>query len=336
MKEKKHTPPALILSEGYYADHYYDGYEEMHEHTDNWEFHCTYQLLPNALKGHHRILQLHTMQLSCVQRPGGMMDNSCVAKDCFTFAVLSESADKACFDRMKLEAGDIVFFDDSRPLNFLTNDAFKLCAVTIQKEKLGDLLPKISEALYHTIKDRDAVMSKALHNVWEEFTNQNNRKKDKQAFIDSEKEISDILTKLLTEQTPTSPKLTKGEQKALDIRDQVYRHMDGKISIKSLAKEYNVSERTLQNSFKSLFGFTPTHFLRNLKLNLVHNDLKKSDPRENTVIRIAEKWGFMHMGDFSSFYTELFAENPSQTLRRDYYGGNPLEASCVSRMDEIS
>ncbi|WP_415407947.1 helix-turn-helix domain-containing protein [Sulfurovum sp. CS9] len=335
MQTKKHIPPPLILNEGYFVDHYYDGHEEMHSHTENWDLHCTYQLLPNALKGHHQILQLHSMQLSCVQRPGGMMDNSSSAKDCLTFAVLEESTDKACFDHMKIQAGDIVFFDDSRPLNFLTNDAFKLCAVTMQKEKMGTLLPKVSQALYHTIKDTDDVMSKALNTIWEEFTEQGECKKDKETFRDAEEKINSILMKLLEEQTPTPPKLTKGEEKALDIRDQVYHHMDRKINIESLSKQHHISERTLQNSFKSLFGFTPNYFLRQLKLNLVHNELKKSDPAQSTVSRIAQKWGFTHMGRFSSFYTELFGENPSKTLKRDYQGNPAIAKSCASRQEEM-
>jgi len=336
MKSKKHNPPPLILTEGYFIDHYYDGYEEMHSNVDNWDLHCTYQLLPNALKGHHQILQLHSMQLSCVERPGGMMDNSSSAKECLTFAVLEESADKVCFDRMKIQPGDIVFFDDSRPLNFMTNDAFKLCAVTMHKEKMGALLPKVTQALYHTINDTDGVMSKALHNIWKEFTDQDDSIKDKKAFRDVEEKISNILMKLLNEQTPTPPKLTKGEEKALDIRDQVYRHMDAKINIGSLAKQHYISEKTLQNSFKSLFGFTPNHFLRQLKLNLVHNELTKSDPVQSTISKIALKWGFMHMGRFSSYYTALFGENPSQTLKRDYQGDIPIAKSCVSRQEEVS
>jgi len=335
MKDKKHIPPPLILTEGYCVDYYYDGLEEMRRHTDNWELHCTYQLLPNALSGRVRLLQLHSMQLSCVQRPGGMMDNSSSAKDCLTFAVLAESADKVCFDRMKIQPGDIVFFDDSRPLNFMTNDAFKLCAVTMQKEKMGALLPEISQTLYHTIRDTDDVMAKALNHIWEEFTDQDDAQKDKKVFIDAEKRIGNILMKLLQEQTPIPPKLTKGEEKALDIRDQVYRHMDGKINIGSLAQQHHISEKTLQNSFKSLFGFTPNHFLRQLKLNLVHNELKKSDPSQSTVSRIAQKWGFVHMGDFSRFYTALFCENPSQTLKRDYHGDPAIEKSCASRQEEM-
>ena len=60
-------------------------------------------------------------------------------------------------------------------------------------------------------------------------------------------------------------KLTKGEKTALAIRDQVYHHMDGKVNIDAFAKQYQVSIQTLENAFKSLFGFTPKKFLQLLK-----------------------------------------------------------------------
>lgn len=335
MKEKKYNPPSLILNEGNFIDHHYDGYEEMQSITDNWEHQCTYQLLSNALKGHHQILHLHTMQLAYVERPGGMMSNSGSAKDCITFSVLEECADKACFHRMKPQAGDIVFFDDSAPYNFMTNSAFKLCAVNIQKEELGDLLPKLSQALNHSIKDTDAEMSKTLRSILKQFTEQPDTEKDKKYFRDAEEKIKNVLMKLLSKQAPILPKLTKGEETALDIRDQVYLHMDGKINIKFLSKQHHISEKTLQNSFRSLFGFTPVHFLRQLKLNLVRNELNKSDKAQSSVSNIALKWGFTHMGRFSRYYTDLFGENPSQTLRREYQGSMAFEKSCASRQEDI-
>ena len=336
MKTKKHNPLPLILNEGYILDVYYDDYDAMMNSAENWDHHCTYQLRPNALKGHHQILQLHSMQLAYVQRSGGFMYDVSPPKNCLTFAVLEECADKACFDRMKLESGDMVFFDDSRPLNFMTNDTMKLCVVNLQKEKMGALLPKFSQALYHTIKDTDGVMSKALRDIWKNFTDNDECKMNKKAIMEAEEEINNILTKLLREQTPILPKLTKGENIVLNIRDQVYRHMDGKISIDSLSKQHQVSKKTLHNSFNSLFGFTPNYFLRQLKLNLVHNELKKSNPRQSTVSKIAQKWGFMQMGHFSGYYSQLFGENPSKTLHREHHGAIPIiEKSCVSRQEEI-
>ena len=143
-------------------------------------------------------------------------------------------------------------------------------------------------------------------------------KKEVKDFTEAEEEIKVLLLKLLREQTPTHSKLTKGEDIALAIRDKTYGYMDKTINVASLAKEYQISDKTLENSFKSLFGFTPTHFLRQIKLNLVHNELKKSKPDQTTVSNVARKWGFTHMGRFASYYKELFGRNPSQTLKQEY------------------
>ena len=331
---KQFTPPPLVINEGFFVDLEYEDYIEMLSHLENWEFYCTYQLRPDALTGRHQILQLHSMQISYVQRPGGMMNSHVSAKDCLNFAVLEENADKACFDRMKPKAGDIVFFDDSRPLNFMTNDAFKLCTVMIPKNALGELLPMFSQALYHTIRDTNGIMAGTLHDIWKQFTDES-VKNDTETFIDAEKKIKDLLMKLLSEQTPILPKLTKGEETVLKIRDELYHHMDWTISIEALCKLHKISEKSLINSFKSLFGFTPNLFIRLLKLNLVHNELKKSDYGEVSVSRIAQKWGFSHMGRFSQYYTELFGKNPSKTLTREYAKEIPIVDSCVQRQEEI-
>jgi transcriptional regulator GlxA family with amidase domain len=111
--------------------------------------------------------------------------------------------------------------------------------------------------------------------------------------------------------------------------------MDGKVNIDSFAKQYQVSIQTLENAFKSLFGFTPKKFLQLLKLNLVHHDLQNTDPESSTVLRIASKWGFSHMGRFSQEYTKLFGENPSETLKSlEYIKGNMI-STCTSRQEEM-
>ncbi|MEA3419228.1 MAG: helix-turn-helix domain-containing protein [Campylobacterota bacterium] len=91
----------------------------------------------------------------------------------------------------------------------------------------------------------------------------------------------------------------------------------------------------LPKIFRSLFGFTPKHFFRQLKLNHAYHDLKYADPLHETVSRIAFKWGFMHMGRFTDYYTALFGENPSQTLKNHNPREEFIEESCVNRQDEI-
>ena len=55
--------------------------------------------------------------------------------------------------------------------------------------------------------------------------------------------------------------------------------------------------------------------MRQLKLNLVRHELSHNIGKSTTVMRVAQKWGFTHMGRFSQYYTELFEENPSETLQ---------------------
>ena len=335
MKQKLYDPAPLKLTEGYFSDKQYNSYEMMSESINNWNQLCPYQLRPDGLSGRHQVLQLHSMQIAYAQRNGGTMHNVGSAKKCLTIAVVETCADKACFGRIKLQAGDILFFDDSHPHNFIANDSIHFIAITVRKSSLGARKSELLKALDHCIKDTDARLAVTLHKILKRFTESSYEKTDTQNCQEAEKEILDVLMGLLTAQTPVVPKLTAGEKIALDIRDQVFHHMDGNISIGSIAREYKVSEQTLQNSFKSLFGFTPKLFLRLLKLNIVHYELKQEDPNQSTVSKIALKWGFTHMGRFSTYYTELFGENPSQTLKTIDQPEEDIENTCVARQEEM-
>ncbi len=335
MKKNIYNPPPLTLTEGYFSDKQYDSYAMMEESINNWKQLCSYQLRPHGLSGRHQVLQLHSMQIAYAHRKGGTMHNAGSAKECLTVAVVETCADKVCFGRMKLQAGDILFFDDRYPHNFIANDSIQFTAVTIRKSSLGARKQRLFKALNKCIKDTDARFATTLHEIWKRFTGPSHEKMDTQNYQEAEEEILNVLMELLAAQTPAVPKLTVGEKIALDIRDQVFHHMDGNISIASLAEKYEVSEQTLQNSFKSLFGFTPKLFLRLLKLNIVHYELKQSAPNETTISKIAIKWGFRHMGRFSAYYTELFGENPSQTLKTMDKIEEDVEKTCVARQEEM-
>ena len=335
MKKQTYTPQPFTLQEGYFSDKSYDSYETMSQSINNWKQLCPYQLRPNAIKGRHQILQLHSMQILYAERKGGTMHHAGSAENSLTIGLVESCADKACFGRIKVKAGDILFFDDSHPHNFITKGNIKFIGVSIKKNELGLKRSMFSKILDHRIHDTDALLANTLHEIWTRFTHNDQVKKDTQSYQDAEKEIIRIILGLLAKQTPTIPKLTSGENIALTIRDKVFYHMDGMISIQSLAKEYQVSEQTLQNSFKSLFGFTPNHFLRLLKLNIVHQELQKNDPSTKSVSKTARKWGFTHMGRFSAYYTELFGENPSQTLKISQAEQKFDPSKCVERQEEM-
>ncbi len=205
----------------------------------------------------------------------------------------------------------------------------------MRKSALPAALSNVSKLIGHSILDTDARLTTTLYEIRKHITDDAVKKSTK-LYREMENEILAVLTRLLSEQTPVIPKLTAGEKVALDIRDQFFGHMDGKMSTSSLAKEYNVSEQTLQSSFKSLFGYTPKRFFRLLKLNLVHQELMESNPKQTTVSKIARKWGFTHMGYFTAYYTELFGENPSVTLKTPFCQEKDVMVSCVERQEEMT
>ena len=86
-------------------------------------------------------------------------------------------------------------------------------------------------------------------------------------------------------------------------------------SLSKLSKATNVSERTLQYSFKEKFGISPTRFVKNIKLNIVYKALKKRPSNDVAINDIANQYGFWHMGQFAKDYKNLFGELPSETIK---------------------
>jgi len=309
----------------------FDTYKEMSESAKNWDHLCTYQLHSHALEGEHHVIELPSMQLSYSERAGGFMHDAMAPKGAISIAVIQECNDKACFDRMKLHKGDILFFDDSQTFNFMSNDYIKVAIISIPKDSKNIQKLQLSTTLGHFIIDEYMQFSQLLNHILEDSIKQTTTKSSQEL----ENTILLTLITLLKNQTLQKPKLTEGEKIALTIRDQVYKHMDGKINIYSLSTQHQVSQQTLQNSFKSLFGFTPQRFLRLLKLNLVHHNLREADIDTNSVSKVASKWGFTHMGRFSRYYTDLFGENPSVTLKTYYSKENTMTSECAMRQEEI-
>ena len=99
--------------------------------------------------------------------------------------------------------------------------------------------------------------------------------------------------------------------------DRALQHIEscqGKTTALDLALHAGVSQRTLETLFRREFGITPGRFLNTTRLNGCYHDLYHAHPGEDTVTRIATRWGFSHMGRFSGAYQRQFGELPSNTL----------------------
>jgi AraC-like DNA-binding protein len=87
------------------------------------------------------------------------------------------------------------------------------------------------------------------------------------------------------------------------------------ITIADLTRVTGVSGRALYEGFKRFKGVSPKSCLRSIRMQAVRKELLEGQETDD-VTRIAERWGFTHLGRFASNYQKIFGEKPSQTLKR--------------------
>ncbi|WP_219701345.1 AraC family transcriptional regulator [Marinomonas lutimaris] len=98
------------------------------------------------------------------------------------------------------------------------------------------------------------------------------------------------------------------------IRNYVLDNITTDITIDELANLCQISRKSLYNLFERETGLTPSAYVRRLKLESVHSELKNNERIKN-VTQVALKYGFTNLGRFSAQYREQIGELPSQTLR---------------------
>ncbi len=332
MRSKKNIE-TLKLDDGVYHEKVFTTYLDMAKHAVDWTIFCFYQLQPKAISGIYKILSLPSIQIAYTEACGGVMYDYVAPENCINISIMYYISNKACIDEMKLKTDMIVIVDDQKIYNFMYNAQVRIFDISIKKSAHPRLIEKLTKSINKYYIDDDKQIALMLKDILSEYNN--DIPLDIQTSSKIESKVIKIILNLLEKQEVQIPHFTKSELIALKMKNEIFKHADGNMSIKDLSKKHLISERSLQNSFKSLFDLKPKQFMRLLKLNLVHHELLKSHKEKITVQKIAQKWGFMHMGRFSKFYTELFLENPSLTLKRVNPNIDEMHKHCVERKEEM-
>jgi AraC family transcriptional regulator, ethanolamine operon transcriptional activator len=101
------------------------------------------------------------------------------------------------------------------------------------------------------------------------------------------------------------------------MREIIAVHLKAHDEIPSLAfvvGALGVSLRTLEYTCKTLLNVSPQRYLTCLRLHGARRDIRALAGL-SSVMEIAFKWGFSHLGRFSIAYRELFGEQPSRTMQ---------------------
>ena len=91
---------------------------------------------------------------------------------------------------------------------------------------------------------------------------------------------------------------------------------DRPVSLDQVAVVAGVTGRALEPAFRRHYGTTPMGYLRQVRLERAHAQLRAADPADKTTVAsVARKWGWANLAQFAAAYQQRFGVPPSHTLR---------------------
>lgn len=100
------------------------------------------------------------------------------------------------------------------------------------------------------------------------------------------------------------------------ILDYIERNLKLELPAEALAEQACMSLRSLYALFDRHLGTTPKQYVRQRKLQRLHECLADPSCSVRSVTELAMDYGFMHLGRFAESYRQQFAELPSETFKR--------------------
>ncbi|WP_126909285.1 AraC family transcriptional regulator [Rhizobium chutanense] len=135
------------------------------------------------------------------------------------------------------------------------------------------------------------------------------------------KNLTEALVSLMLEALPhrfspwlgrITPALPRHVKRAIEF---MRANIGEPLTLQKIAAESGVSGRSLQIGFQQFKMTTPMAYLRYLRLEAMHQDLKTGQPGLE-VQETALKWGFTHFGRMAADYCARYGELPSETYKR--------------------
>jgi transcriptional regulator GlxA family with amidase domain len=100
------------------------------------------------------------------------------------------------------------------------------------------------------------------------------------------------------------------------IEDIARANLGEPLHLLDLCKSASVTEHSVRNAFRHVYGATPCRHLREFRMREARKALLAPGPKDKTVTDIAMRFGFFEIGRFAVRYRLTYGESPSTTLRR--------------------
>lgn len=126
--------------------------------------------------------------------------------------------------------------------------------------------------------------------------------------------MTQLLSVVPNQYTPllNQPGGTATDRTVRDLVERIKRDPAAVRETADLVAMSGLSPRALQLAFREQVGVSPITFVREVRLDRVHQDLLNG---RGSVSEVAATWGFHHPGHFARHYRTRFGVSPSKTLR---------------------
>jgi AraC-like DNA-binding protein len=136
------------------------------------------------------------------------------------------------------------------------------------------------------------------------------------------KQYSRTLIELLVHAAPHnySEELERGAtQQAIPwyvrrARAYMHDHLSDLRSVAEIASAVGITPRSLQNGFRRVFNMTPAEYLRDIRIQALHESLLRADPGRS-VTELMQDVGILNFGRYAQYYRRKMGVAPSETLR---------------------
>jgi len=98
-------------------------------------------------------------------------------------------------------------------------------------------------------------------------------------------------------------------------REFMHSHMAEIRSMADIAAHVGITPRTLQNGFRRAFDMTPAEYVRQLRVQALHEALLKAQAGQS-VTRLMQEVGIVNFGRYAHYYRQRMGVSPSATLKR--------------------
>lgn len=98
------------------------------------------------------------------------------------------------------------------------------------------------------------------------------------------------------------------------VKEFIHRFADKDIQASDLIMVSGTSKSTLYREFQLVMHISPMDYLRNFRLEQVHQALQRQQGNFS-ISRLAMDWGFKHLGRFSQEYREKYGYLPSEITK---------------------